>query len=187
MLEKLLTFKFRDYDLFNNLFYVRETYGENGKIIKIPKLRTLKVSNLSHTEKIEIYGVDRFGKILNDPCRTKLGDTLRRYWIDEIPQLYNVFNGDMNLVGIRPKEKLQWETYPDNHLSKVLEQKPGLIGIDYLIMGRLSGLECEDKVKSTKIVRLHALVYYIYLERKKIQLKLILHMVQRLLVIFYLV
>jgi len=46
-----------------------------------------------------------------------------------LPQLYNLFKGDLKLVGIRPKSEEHWEAYPLKIMERSLKQKPGLMGI----------------------------------------------------------
>jgi len=76
-------------------------------------------------------GFDSYGKIMQDPRVTPLGRFLRKYWMDELPQLYNLGNRDIKLVGIRPMSKISWQRYPAELFERALRQKPGLMGIDY--------------------------------------------------------
>ena len=83
-------------------------------------------------------------KMTNDPRITKVGKFIRRFSIDELPQLWNTFRGDMSLVGPRPalpKEVAQYE--PDT--LRRLDVRPGLTGL-WQVSGR-SNLSWEDTVR----------------------------------------
>lgn len=83
-------------------------------------------------------------KIKDDPRVTKLGKFLRRFDIDELPQLWNVFIGEMSLVGPRPHLVEEVDKYLKHH-KFVLTVKPGITGMAQ-VSGR-SDLEFEDEVK----------------------------------------
>jgi lipopolysaccharide/colanic/teichoic acid biosynthesis glycosyltransferase len=67
-------------------------------------------------------------KIKNDPRTTRLGKTLRKYSIDELPQLWNVLTGSMSLIGPRPPLPEEFEQYASEHRRR-LRVKPGLTGL----------------------------------------------------------
>ncbi len=76
-------------------FYVQTRVGRDGRPFPIVKFRTM------------VSGADEYGQtwtVANDPRQTRVGRLLRRYWIDELPQLLNVIRGDMSLVGPRPEQ-----------------------------------------------------------------------------------
>jgi len=83
-------------------------------------------------------------KIADDPRLTKVGKFIRRWSIDELPQFFNVFKGDMSLVGPRPHQPREVAKY-ERHHKKVLSIKPGITGLAQ-ISGR-SDLSFEDEVK----------------------------------------
>lgn len=66
-------------------------------------------------------------KIQEDPRITKVGKTLRKWNLDELPQLYNILKGDMSFVGPRPVLQEEVEKYEKNK-EKFLSVKPGLTG-----------------------------------------------------------
>lgn len=104
--------------------------GMGGKVFTIYKFRTM-VKNAeevlrAHPELMEEYR--RTYKIENDPRISKLGNFLRRTTLDELPQLINVFRGDMSLVGPRPIVQPELEKYGDcKHLY--LAMWPGCAGL----------------------------------------------------------
>ena len=83
-------------------------------------------------------------KIRNDPRLTKLGKFIRRWSIDELPQLVNVLFGTVSLVGPRPHQPREVALYQRHH-KKVLAIKPGITGLAQ-ISGR-SDLSFEEEVK----------------------------------------
>lgn len=83
-------------------------------------------------------------KIKNDPRKTAFGSFIEKYSIDEIPQFFNVFKGDMSLVGPRPHQEREVEKYKEYH-RRLLTIKPGITGLAQ-ISGR-SDLDFEDEYK----------------------------------------
>ncbi|PIZ52429.1 hypothetical protein COY27_00340 [Candidatus Woesearchaeota archaeon CG_4_10_14_0_2_um_filter_33_13] len=118
--------------LFSQVIYVRDALGKDGEHVRIYKLRTM-VSNADKKRDalIEQSGLDPLGKISDDPRITPIGRVLRKYWIDEIPQLYNLIRGDLDLVGVRPRSEQLWADLPPEHKDKALRYKPGLVGVQY--------------------------------------------------------
>lgn len=115
-----------------NLIYIKKCLGQNRKPLDIYKIRTMKQSSQDEVERLVLINrFDSFGKIQEDPRVTFLGKFLRRYFIDELPQLYNLAEREIKLVGIRPMEEHIWNNYPKNIMDRALKQKPGFMGIDY--------------------------------------------------------
>jgi len=116
------------------VFFIQERVGKDGKVFRAYKLRTM-VDNA-----VAIGGK----KISQDDLRiTRLGKHLR-WGIDELPQLINVFKGDMSLVGPRPTLPEQVIQYSKEHRRR-LEMKPGLTGWA-LVNGR-NALSWPEKIK----------------------------------------
>ncbi len=118
------------YDLnpsYGPLFKMRRV-GKNGKIIYVYKFRTMH----PYAEYLQDFilkqsGYSENGKPANDFRLTAWGKFMRRYWLDELPQLINVLKGDMVLVGIRPLSKSFIKEYPEDILKMRLKHKPGCI------------------------------------------------------------
>lgn len=118
------------------VFYMQERVGKNKKLFNLYKFRTMKTG----AEK-EGLGFD----VVKDDSRiTFAGKFLRRWSLDEIPQLINVLKGDMSIVGPRPTLKYQVDNYTAQE-AKRLEVKPGMTGLAQ-VKGRNS-LSWPEKIK----------------------------------------
>ncbi|KAA3640213.1 MAG: sugar transferase [Bacteroidetes bacterium] len=102
--------------------------GKNGKKVKIYKLRTM----YPYSEFIQEYifkenGLGEGCKFKNDPRITPLGRYLRKYWIDELPMLYNLAKGDVKVFGVRPLSPHYFSLYSEEYKTYRSQFKPGLI------------------------------------------------------------
>lgn len=113
------------------IVYVKKCLGKDRRPIDIYKIRTMSINADNDFEQIAVHGLDHLGKIKHDPRITPIGRVLRKYWIDEIPQVYNLAKGDIKVVGIRPRSEATWHRYPKSIMDRSLRQKPGLMGIEY--------------------------------------------------------
>jgi exopolysaccharide biosynthesis polyprenyl glycosylphosphotransferase len=128
------------------ILYRQERVGRNGDHFTIHKFRTMhndadhQVNNLAH---LNLHGGELF-KIREDPRVTTLGRRLRRYSLDELPQLWDVLRGSMSLVGPRPPLAHEVEKYGDDARRRLLV-KPGITGL-WQVSGR-SDLPWEETVR----------------------------------------
>ena len=102
--------------------------GKNGKILKVYKLRTMHP--FSEYLQEYIYNRNKLqegGKIKNDFRISPVGRVLRKFWLDEIPMLINVFKGEIKLVGVRPLSKHFYSLYDKDLQQKRIKYKPGFI------------------------------------------------------------
>jgi exopolysaccharide biosynthesis polyprenyl glycosylphosphotransferase len=112
------------------IFYMSERIGKKGRVFRCIKFRTM-VSDAEkrRTEVLHMNERDAvLFKITNDPRITRLGRFLRKYSLDELPQLLNVLRGDMSLVGPRPPIASEVKRYELNHLRR-LDVVPGITGL----------------------------------------------------------
>lgn len=120
-----------------NSLFSQTRVGENGRHFKMYKFRSMYLKTDPNYKEPDPTQSSREGvckKFINDPRITKIGQFIRKYSIDEIPQLFNIVRGDMCLVGPRPA--LSIETYEyDNNVQTRLFTKPGLTGL-WQISGR---------------------------------------------------
>lgn len=114
-----------------NFLYIKEALGKDGKLIMVYKIRTMYPGADKHLDVVLSNGIDNLGKPKQDKRITPGKEKLRKYWIDELPQLYNLLKGDISLVGIRPRTDKEWSVYPEPHKTNALKHKPGLMGVSY--------------------------------------------------------
>nr|WP_272923033.1 sugar transferase [Streptomyces sp. SID5464] len=127
-------------------FYRQRRVGKDGREFTILKFRTMVAG--AHGARAELAdrneGAGPLFKLRRDPRVTRVGAVLRRYSIDELPQLFNVLTGSMSLVGPRPPLPEESAAYgPD--IRRRLLVKPGLTGL-WQISGR-SDLSWEEAVR----------------------------------------
>lgn len=107
------------------VFFFQERLGQKGKIFKIIKFRTMVMGAEKTGDGLFVYGT-------NDSRITGIGKILRKTSLDEIPQLFNVFKGDMSIVGPRPPVTYfpysGYENYPD-WAKKRFQMRPGITGL----------------------------------------------------------
>ncbi|MFA7663069.1 MAG: sugar transferase [Patescibacteria group bacterium] len=120
--------------------------GEKKKPFVLYKFRSM-IINADKMKKDLLDKNERTGplfKMKDDPRVTGFGKFIRKFSIDELPQFWNVFKGDMSLVGPRPHEPEEVSAYGPNH-KRLLDIKPGITG-----MAQISGradLDFEDEVR----------------------------------------
>jgi len=117
------------------VIYSQQRIGQDGKLFIFPKFRTMKPG--SDAMRLEVLGrpdENMAERYKNDPRITKVGRLLRRFSLDELPQLWCVLIGTMSLVGPRPILPQEEEQLGDIHLRRHIA-KPGLTGI-WQVSGR---------------------------------------------------
>ncbi len=118
---------------FHTIFYTQDRIGKDGKLFRLYKYRTM-VPNadvyltylLENFEDMRIE-YEENKKLANDPRITKAGKLIRRLSLDELPQMINVFLGDMTIIGNRPylpKERKDMRGF----YHEIIKTKPGITG-----------------------------------------------------------
>jgi len=128
------------------VLFLQKRVGKNGKEFNMYKFRSMKVGAEEEKEKL-LHKNEADGlifKIRNDPRITKVGKILRRWSLDEHPQIFNVIKGDMSFVGPRPPLPSEVKNYNSWH-RKRLRVSPGITGL-WQVSGR-SDISFEDMVK----------------------------------------
>lgn len=102
--------------------------GKGGKIIGVYKFRTMHpYSEYLQDYVVKMNGYSETGKPADDFRVVPWAKVLRKYWLDELPQLINVVKGELKLVGVRPVSKSYFNTIPKDIQELRLTQKPGCI------------------------------------------------------------
>jgi len=129
------------------IFFVQRRVGRSGRFFNLYKFRSMvedaesQLAGLQHQNEME----GPVFKIAADPRITKFGQVLRRYSLDELPQLFNVLKGDMSLVGPRPPVPGEVNLY-ERRDRRRLSMRPGLT-CTWQVNGRNTITDFEDWVK----------------------------------------
>jgi exopolysaccharide biosynthesis polyprenyl glycosylphosphotransferase len=121
--------------------------GKNGRPFHILKFRSMVPDAEARLEVLRAQanaGNDILFKMKDDPRITPVGRILRRYSLDELPQLFNVLTGEMSLIGPRPPLASEVEEY-EHHVHRRFLVKPGITG-PWQVSGR-SNLSWEESVR----------------------------------------
>ena len=135
-------------------FFIQERMGKNKKPFKLIKFRTMYVNTKSVATHLS-----------SKSAITKFGSFLRKSKLDELPQLINVFKGDMSLVGPRPNLFNQEDVIEERSNQKVYDYLPGITGlaqiseIDMSTPKKLASLDAE----MMKNITLKKYFYYIFM------------------------
>ncbi len=122
------------------VFYGHERIGRAGKKIRVWKFRSMEIDADAKLEKVLEENPEyrkewnESFKLSNDPRVTRIGRFLRKSSLDELPQLFNVFKGDMSFIGPRPVTEEEILRYGEN-FNYVFSVKPGLSGM-WQVSGR---------------------------------------------------
>ena len=118
------------------IFFTQKRVGKNGELFTIYKFRSMYLDAEARRQAV-LHLSERKGvcfKSKNDPRVTRVGKIMRRLSLDELPQILNVWKGDMAIVGPRPALPQEVAAYPKIALGR-LESKPGLTGL-WQVSGR---------------------------------------------------
>ncbi len=129
------------------ILYVTNRVGKWGKEFRFPKFRSMRVGADLLQAQMQVFNLQKDAKkfkIKGDPRVTWIGSILRRTSLDELPQLWCIFKGDMSLVGPRPPLPQEVATYSLEERAR-LDTIPGLTGI-WQVSGR-SDIPFDRQVK----------------------------------------
>ncbi|MEZ4616564.1 MAG: undecaprenyl-phosphate glucose phosphotransferase [Caldilineaceae bacterium] len=127
------------------IIYKQRRIGKNGKPFACYKFRSMVVNADARRHEIATLNeaTGPLFKMRNDPRQTRVGHFIRRFSLDELPQLYNVVRGEMSIVGPRPNLPNEVEQYQEWH-KKRLAASPGITGL-WQVSGR-SDLTFDEMV-----------------------------------------
>ena len=142
------------------VIFTQERIGQNGKRFKLYKIRSMYMD--ADERKKEFLAQNRVSdgmmfKLDFDPRiignevlpdgtkKTGIGETIRKYSLDEFPQFWNVLKGDMSIVGTRPPTVDEWEKYKYHHRAR-LAFRPGVTGM-WQVSGRSNITDFEEVVR----------------------------------------
>ena len=149
------------------VLFRQERVGRNGRIFRIRKFRTM------------VRDAPRLGGAITvgrDPRITRVGHVLRRYKLDELPQLIDVLLGDMSLVGPRPEVPKYVALYPPGIRERVLSVRPGLTDNASLAYidenAQLAGAADPEREYVEKILPEKLRLYVEYVDNRSLALDL---------------
>ena len=128
------------------IFVKLNRVGKNGKMFNVYKLRTMH----PYSEFLQAYIYDKYslqegGKFNHDIRIATLGRIARKYWLDELPMLFNLLKGDMKLVGVRPISQHYFSLYTKELQDKRTRHTPGLLPPFYADMPKtLEEIEASE-------------------------------------------
>lgn len=151
------------------VLFVQKRVGQDGKIFKIYKLRSMVVDSEKYLDSLKDKSdVQGMFKMKNDPRVTRLGRFIRKCSLDECPQFWNVLRGDMSLVGPRPaliEEVAQYSIKEEKRLSV----KPGITGL-WQVSGR-SNVSFDEMINlDLKYINKRGIMFNLYLIGKTLLL-----------------
>lgn len=152
------------------IFFRQERVGLGGRTFRILKFRTMCCDAEAKGGQITVG---------EDPRITRSGSLLRKYKMDELPQLLNVLYGDMSLVGPRPEVPRYVSLYPDEVKNVVLSVKPGITdyaSIEYRYENEILGRSADPDrayIEEVMPVKLRYYVRYVSERSLWVDLKLI--------------
>lgn len=129
------------------VFYRQTRIGLRGEPFKVWKFRTMKTNAEQLQKELEALNETKDGvlfKIKDDPRVTRVGKFLRRYSLDELPQLFNVLYGEMSLIGPRPLPTRDIDKFAERHFIRQ-EVLPGITGL-WQVSGRSDVLDFEQVI-----------------------------------------
>lgn len=154
-------------DSIGSVIFFQERVSKGGKTFRLYKFRSMieNAEEVLYKDKklLREYEANSY-KILNDPRLTGMGKFIRRFSLDELPQLWNVLKGDMSLVGPRAYRPIelqnQQEVYPETrkYVATLLTIKPGITG-PWQTSGR-SNINFDQRVRMDASYALRRSLFY---------------------------
>jgi len=153
--KKLKTISTEERPSYGPLVHLKRI-GLNGNVIIIHKFRTMHpYSEFIQADLYENHSLLDSGKFKDDFRLTKWGIFMRRYWIDELPQIYNWLRGDLKLFGVRALSEHYFSLYPEDLQKERIKHKPGLVPPYYVDLPKSFNEIIESERKYLKRKQKH--------------------------------
>ncbi len=116
------------------VFFASTRVGRNGELIRCFKFRTMVFNANERLREVLAENMSlkdewrKYRKLRDDPRVTKIGKFLRQTSLDELPQFWNVFRGEMSVVGPRPVTREEIEKHYAAYADRILSVRPGITG-----------------------------------------------------------
>jgi lipopolysaccharide/colanic/teichoic acid biosynthesis glycosyltransferase len=160
------------------LLFTMRRVGKNGQPIKVYKFRSMHPYAEYAQEYVhKVQGLDEGGKFKDDFRVSTGGRLIRKYWIDEIPMLFNLLKGDIKLIGVRPISEHYFGLYPPEVRAVRTRHKPGLLPpfyadlpktLDEIVASELNYLEAYERAPlKTDLIYLKRIVKNILLNKAR--------------------
>ncbi len=133
-------------------------HGKGGKLFHVYKLRTM----YAYSEYLQKYvyehnNLQEGGKFKNDFRVTTEGRFFRKFWLDELPMLWNLVRGEMKIVGVRPLSSHYFSLYTEKLKQKRIQHKPGLVPPFYVDLPKTLEDIMESEMRYLKAHEKHPL------------------------------
>lgn len=151
-----------------SMFFKQKRVGKSEKIFNIYKFRSMYVTEDSTGDVAEGMSAEEARSnyqttIVNDPRITPVGKFIRKYYLDELPQLINVLKGEMSFVGPRPYTPSEIADYKLSYWKKRHLVKPGITGLSQIFLNGRNGKNYSRICLDVVYVRNHSLSLDIYI------------------------
>jgi len=139
-----------------HIFYLQQRVGQYGKMFGIIKFATMLKESPSMA--------NAYITLQDDPRVLPVGKFLRKSKINELPQIINIFKGDISVVGPRPQVKKHMDMYPEDKLQEILAIKPGLTGIASLFFRDEESMISKSNMEPQEFYKKFIVPYKVELE-----------------------
>jgi lipopolysaccharide/colanic/teichoic acid biosynthesis glycosyltransferase len=147
----------------DGLFIKIQKVGLHGRTINCYKMRTMhSYANYLHDYILENLKIDNNGKVVGDFRVPKWAKIVRKLWLDEMPQLFNILKGDLSFIGLRHLSKQFLELYPEDWRVERHNIKPGFVPPYYADCPKTFEEIIESEKKYYRLKRKHPITTDVY-------------------------
>jgi len=147
----------------DGLFIKIQKVGRDGSTIECYKLRTMHAyANYLHDYVLDRLEIDSNGKVVGDFRVPKWGKILRKLWLDEMPQIFNILKGELTFIGLRHLSREFLELYPEDWRKERMKLRPGFVPPYYADCPKTFDDIIESEKRYYKLKKKHPLTTDIY-------------------------